>query len=138
MGQHVDNSSIVSFGILTKVNGGNDDRLFRKKIVCMLPTTHTPPPSLLTFRPRRPPVQLLRACAPAACDLMRMEMAYDGKTSIFLHGSLLQTSHNQPRIQLKSTDLFTAVVRETSVIPRCTSIYAPRLCDFTSLTSYAK
>ena len=45
MGQHVDNSSIVSFGILTKVNGGNDDRFFRKKIVCMLPTTHTPPPS---------------------------------------------------------------------------------------------
>ena len=31
MGQHVDNRSIVSFGILTKVNGGNDDRFFRKK-----------------------------------------------------------------------------------------------------------
>ena len=87
MGQHVDNSSIVSFGILTKVNGGNDDRFFRKKIVCMLPTTHTPPPSLLTFHPSA------SACPTVACDLMRMEMAYDGKTCTGLSSRHPSTNH---------------------------------------------
>ena len=45
MGQHVDNRSIVSFGILTKVNGGNDDRFFRKKN-CVHAADDTYSPSL--------------------------------------------------------------------------------------------